>query len=336
MTEVTPVTALRRQVLRPRTLIPVAVALAGLGFGLRSLLNVSLAQIGSELAHANAALLLLAVGVFYLTFPLRSIRWRVLLENVRTGVVLPPLGRLTRMLVLASFANSVSVAQLGDVWRGYLLQQEAGVALPTTLGTIVAERLVDLVTLVALLALGALSVYRGTLPEPATSALVVGLAGALGGLLGLLALPRLQPLVQRLLPVRWHATYARFEQGVVRSLRRLPLVIGTSALAWLIEGATLLLLGAAIGTPISTGGALVAGLVASLLSVEPVTPGGLGVTEPGIVLILTSQGLDPAAASTVALLNRLVNYASLALASALVARWPSFGRPARQALLPVR
>jgi uncharacterized protein (TIRG00374 family) len=165
---------------------------------------------------------------------------------------------------------------------------------------------------------------------------VVGVIAALGGLLGLLALPRVQPLVKRVLPGRWHAAYARFEQGVVGSLRRLPLVVGASALAWLIEGATLLLLGAAIGAPISTGGALVAGLVASLLSVEPVTPGGLGVTEPGIVLILTSQGIDPAAASTVALLNRLVNYASLALASALVARWPTFGRSSQQALVPVR
>jgi uncharacterized protein (TIRG00374 family) len=86
----------------------------------------------------------------------------------------------------------------------------------------------------------------------------------------------------------------------------------------LIEGATLLLLGSAIGVDLSTSGALVAGLVASLLSVEPVTPGGLGVTEPGIVLVLTSLGVSAAGASAVALLNRLVNYASLAVAGAVV------------------
>jgi hypothetical protein len=40
------------------------------------------------------------------------------------------------------------VAQLGDVYRGYLLKQEAEVSLPLTLGTILAERLVDLVTLI--------------------------------------------------------------------------------------------------------------------------------------------------------------------------------------------
>jgi uncharacterized membrane protein YbhN (UPF0104 family) len=47
-------------------------------------------------------------------------------------------------------------------------------------------------------------------------------------------------------------------------------------------GATVWLLGLAVGLNLSATGALVAGLVASLLSVEPVTPGGLGVTEPAL------------------------------------------------------
>jgi glycosyltransferase 2 family protein len=110
------------------------------------------------------------------------------------------LGRLTRIMVLASFANSTSVAQLGDVYRGYLLEQEVDVSLPTTLGTIVAERVVDLVTLVALLAGAALTVYSGRLPQQGSNALLARLAVALAGIVGLLALPRLRPLVERLVP----------------------------------------------------------------------------------------------------------------------------------------
>jgi hypothetical protein len=73
------------------------------------------------------------------------------------------------MMVLGSFANSVSVAQVGDLYRGYLLDQEAGISLPMTLGTIVAERLVDLVALIGLLAAAALTVYSGQLPRMAAS-----------------------------------------------------------------------------------------------------------------------------------------------------------------------
>ena len=116
---------LRRQILRPRTLIPVVVALAGLVLALRSLLGISPVAIWAELSDANPLILLVAVGVFYLTFPVRALRWRILLTNA-TEVKLPSLDRLTRIMVLGSFANSVTVAQLGDLYRGYLLHNEAG------------------------------------------------------------------------------------------------------------------------------------------------------------------------------------------------------------------
>lgn len=328
------VAVLRQQVLRPRTVVPVLVAIGGLFLALRVFLGISPAAIWAELADANPLLLAAAVGVFYLSFPVRALRWRALLENAGQRR-LPSLSRLTRMMVLGSFANSVSVAQLGDVYRGYLLKQEAQVSLPMTLGTILAERLVDLVTLVALLTAAALTVYRGRLPEQGMNALLAGLGLSIAGMVALLLLPRARRLIDRLLPARWQRAYDGFEHGAVRSLRRLPLLVAYSVVGWLIEGATLMLLGAAIGVNLSTSGALVAGLVASLLSIEPVTPGGLGVTEPGIVLVLTSLGVAAAGASAIALLNRLVNYASLAVAGGLLYLLSvrrDMQSPARQAL----
>jgi uncharacterized protein (TIRG00374 family) len=312
--------SLLAQVTRPRNVIPVLVAIGGLVLAARGWLGISLSAVWAQIADANLLLLILAVGVFYVSFPVRALRWRTLLENAGLQRV-PPLNHLTRMLVLGSFANSVSVAQLGDVYRGYLLKQESQASLPMTLGTILAERLVDLVTLVGLLSVAALTVYRGRLPEQGTDALLAGFGVSVFGLLTLIALPRARRLAEGLLPRRWHAGYARFEHGAVRSLRRVPLLVAYSTLAWLIEGATLLLLAAAVGVDLSIGAALVAGLVASLLSVEPVTPGGLGVTEPGIVLVLTSLGVAAAGASAIALLNRAVNYLSLAVAGGLMYLW---------------
>jgi uncharacterized protein (TIRG00374 family) len=312
--------SLLAEVARPRNVIPVVVAIGGLLLAARGLLGISLSAIWAQLADANPLLLILAVGVFYLSFPVRALRWRTLLENAGLRRI-PPLNHLTRMLVLGSFANSVSVAQLGDVYRGYLLKQESQASLPMTLGTILAERLVDLVTLVGLLSVAALTVYRGRLPQPGTDALLAGFGLSVFGLLTLITLPKMRRAVERLLPKRWHGGYSGFEHGAVQSLRRVPLLVTYSTIAWLIEGATLLLLGAAIGVDLSVAGALVAGLVASLLSVEPVTPGGLGVTEPGIVLVLTSLGVAGAGASAIALLNRLVNYLSLAVAGGLMYLW---------------
>ena len=317
-----PLTGLRRQMLRPRTLVPIALAIAAMLLALRALLGISTGVVWAEVSDANPVLLALAVGVFYISFPVRALRWRVLLVNAGHRD-LPSVASLTRMMVLGSFANSISVAQLGDLYRGYLLKREAGVSLPLTLGTILAERLVDLVTLVCLLAAAALTAYSGHLPQQGVEALVAGLGLGAGGLIGLLLLPRSHRLVHRFVPARWHSAYERFEHGAVRSLDRLPLLVCYSVLGWLIEGATLLVLGAAIGVDLSTTGALVTGLVASLLSVEPFTPGGLGITEPGIVVVLTSLGIATSAASAIALLNRLVNYASQAVAGGVLylAHW---------------
>ena len=74
------------------------------------------------------------------------------------------------------------------------------VSLPMTLGTILAERLVDLVTLVSLLTAAALTVYGGRLPQQGLEALLAGLGLGLAGMTGLLLLPRSHRLLHRFVP----------------------------------------------------------------------------------------------------------------------------------------
>ncbi len=157
--------------------------------------------------------------------------------------------------------------------------------------------------------------------------LVIGAAAAGVGVALLASLRRLRPLIDRLVPARWQGIYRQFESGTLDSLDRIPLLLGYTALAWAVEGATIYLLAHSVGAGISTSGALVAGLVASLLSVEPFTPGGLGVTEAGIVVVLVGLGVDPATAAAVAVLNRAVNFLSLAIAGPLLYAGGGWRRP---------
>jgi glycosyltransferase 2 family protein len=136
------------------------------------------------------------VAIFYLTFPVRTLRWRALLENAGESN-LPSVNHMTRITLLGSFANSVSVAQLGDLYRGYLLKQDAGVSLPTTLGTVLVERMLDLVTLIGLLTAAALTAHHGRLPSEAVDALVGGFGLSIVGMLVLVTLPRSRALRSR-------------------------------------------------------------------------------------------------------------------------------------------
>ena len=46
---------------------------------------------------------------------------------------------------------------------------------------------------------------------------------------GLVGMRRLRPLVERVLPERFHAQYARFEHGTLGSFRGIPSLVGADA-----------------------------------------------------------------------------------------------------------
>ena len=264
---------------------------------------------------ANAALFALAFAVFYCSFPLRALRWKALLENVGysgdAGQPMPSTFGLTRIMYLAWFANCVTIARLGDAYRGYLLKREAGVSFAVTLGTVLAERLLDLLVLAAMMGAGVLVVFGGSLPTDAVKALAAGLILSVVGIVGLLCMRRFRWAFERVLPKRLHAHYSRLEHGVVGSFRRLPLLVALSVAGWVLEGAALYATTAAVGAPVPVAGALVVALAASLLSTVPITPAGLGFTEAGMVVMLGWLGLDVATATAATLLFRIINYWSI-------------------------
>ena len=214
-------------------------------------------------------------------------------------------------MYIAWFANCVTIARLGDAYRGYLLKKAAGVSFAVTLGTILAERLLDLLVLAAMMGVGVLVVFGGSLPAEATQALVAGLILSAVGIVGLLTVRRLRGVVERVLPKRLHAHYARLEHGLIGSFRWLPLLVAYSTIGWVIEAAALYATTAAVGVQIPVVGALVAALAASLLTAVPVTPAGLGFAEAGMVIMLQWLGLDAATATAATFLYRVINYWSI-------------------------
>jgi glycosyltransferase 2 family protein len=163
----------------------------------------------------------------------------------------------------------------------------------------------------AMMGAAVLVVFHGSLPTQATQALALGLIVSVGGILGLLSMRRFRWAFERVLPKRLHAHYARLEHGVVGSLRRLPLLVAYSVAGWILEGLTLYAVLAAVGAPVSVAGALVVALGASLLTVVPFTPSGLGFTEAGLVVMLGWLGLDAPTATAATVLVRLINYWSI-------------------------
>ena len=317
--------SLRDRFLRPRTFISFAIAIAILVFFVRRL-DVDPAAIWVQVRQANPWLYAAAFVVWYSTFVLRAIRWKLMLS--RAGIdpahryPVPGLWGVVEILILSWFVNCVVPAKLGDAYRSYLIKQETKSSFSTGLGTIVAERLIDLGVLFAMLSAAVIVVFSGALPEEARQAFALGLGLIVAAALGLTTMWFSRRWLERLLPERIHAQYARLHTAVFQSLRRPELFIGFGVVIWIMEGLRLWLVATSLNAELSPATALLIALMGSLLTTLPFTPAGLGVVELGTGAVLTQViGMAPTMAASVILLDRVIGYWSLILIGLLVLVW---------------
>ena len=116
--------------------------------------DVSLAELAHQLRRANYVYFALAVLVLTLTFPLRALRWRILLAPGTAGA---PLGPVWRATAIGFMANNVLPARAGEVVRAYAASQLVGLPVSTTLASIGIERVFDGLVIIFLLTLGILA-----------------------------------------------------------------------------------------------------------------------------------------------------------------------------------
>src|SRR3990172_8305833 len=211
--------SLKRRFLNLRTLLSFALALAFLVFLLYRL-DVDLPTTWARMKGVNPFLYLLAFLVYYASFPLRAWRWRLLLANVGYEASrLPTVRRLTSIFIINFFANCILYARLGDAYRAYLLKEDTGASFPRALGTVLAERVLDLVTVLILLIISGVGLWRqgGIF----LSVLAIGVGVVALGVLLLGAMGRFGLAFSRFLPLRLRSLYLPFQEGTLRSFLHL-------------------------------------------------------------------------------------------------------------------
>jgi len=308
--------SLVRRLRQPRTIISLALPIILLVLIFRVAFQVDLADVVNGVSRANLWLLLAAFLVFYAGFPLRGLRWALLVRGsgFRLGV-----RDATEILFISWLVNCLVPAKLGDLYRAWLLKINSTVSLSRTFGTVFIERVLDLFAISILgLAAGYWSFRTGLPPTiQVVFAIGVGVVVLLGaGLLTMRNFGR-RILIRLPLPQRVHEYYDKFEDGVfgaigVRGLP--PLVILTGAI-WATEALRLWIVVQALSFPdVSLGlsGAVFVALIGSLLTAVPLSPAGLGFVELGVVGVLTAAyGVPLTEATTIALVDRTISVFSI-------------------------
>ncbi len=292
--------------------------------------HINLGDLLRRVRAANKGLFLAAFAVYYLTFPLRGLRWKVLLENAYRETHSDAVDQMTvrglsEIIFISWFVNCVVPAKLGDLYRAYLAKLWVHISFTKTIGTVVAERIVDILVLGFLMAATGFIVFHNKLGGVSTI-LFLGMGLAIVGVLALIAMKTMSHRIRRLIPARFRERYIAFEEGALQSLRRLPLLLSITILIWFLEGSRLQLVVLSLGlqgtishiSTIPLAPMLFFALATAVLTTVPFTPGGLGLVEAGLYGMMLYLGVPKLDAAAIVLVDRLLSYYSVAFLGFLV------------------
>lgn len=259
----------------------------------------------------------LAAGLAYVAlFPLRGLRWSVLLRDVRPVRV----GAATEVFAIGFLANNVLPARLGDVARAFVLADRAGIPASTSFANILLERIFDGLTVVALL----LAVL-GLAPPPTaawtgTLGLWTGVAFGLAVLVAFVlaqsdALARravalaTRPLPASLRP-KVEALALRLLAGVLvlRNPTRTLAVVALSLAVWALEVGVYVLLARAFHLALDPSALTLTMAVLTLGLTAPSAPAFVGVFEGLVVAALALYGVGTSEATAFAIGLHLVHF----------------------------
>ena len=271
-----------------------------------TLRDESPAEIWAVISQSNIPLLLLAVVVATSIFPLRAIRWRIILAPTAPNL---PVGALWRSIAIGMMVNNVYPARLGEIARAYALTRETDrVRLTGSVASLAVDRVFDAVSLMLLLVSAMLSpafppdVTIGGQPVQRGAA-IFG-AGAVGLFVVLYAIVTFPERLVRLyaavagrvsptMAVRGSEIIHTFSEGlgVLRSPSRFVAVLFWALVHWLVNGLAFWLSFKAVGIDVPFSAAnFLQGIIAIGVAL-PSSPGFFGFFEAAAQVGLQVYGV---------------------------------------------
>ncbi len=288
--------------------------------------QVDLRQVREHLAGARALPLAAAVALATATFPLRAIRWRLLLRAAGGGPL--PWPALWHATALGFMANNVLPFRAGELVRPFAVTRLAGARFSAALSSIAVERIFDALTIAFLLGLALLG--TGLAPGAAVggvslrhATLVAGALALAGLLVALLVVT--QPLaaeraIRRLFPPGRLADRlvsliegVRHGLAVLNSPARVAGVAAWSVALWLVNALSFYVAFAAFDIRVGYAGALVLQGLLVLGVAVPSTPGYLGPFEAAIVAALALYGVPSASGFSYAIAYHVTTFIPITL-----------------------
>jgi glycosyltransferase 2 family protein len=268
------------------------------GFAIRSEWSETADALGAFAWKLLPVLLLLSLGNYLLRF----IRWEIYLRMLDIRV---PLGA-SLSIFLAGLAMTITPGKVGEFLKSYLLREGHGIPMATSAPVVFVERVGDLLGLILLASFGVAAYRPDTIPIlviaslVCVAAIVVLQSARLTGLA--LAVVRKLPAGDKVAP-----KVAEMVEASRALLGARALIIGLvlATAAWFCECAGYWLAFSGFDVAAFELGLATFGYSISTLA-GVVSPGGIGVTDAGLIEIAEQlRGIEPAVSTAASFIVRV-------------------------------
>ena len=221
---------------------------------------------------------------------IRCLRWRLLFAAERR----PPLRAVGRAFLIGHLYNNLLPARPGELARALALRREARTSVAEALATTAAERVYDVLALVAFLLCAA--PFLPESPHVRTATIVVGAVTAVA-LVAAVAFGRSEARLERMvsrIPGLSLDTARRVRSGLVslRNRRSAAVALVLTVTSWFVLALSAWALLSAFHLELGLAGAALIVAAANLALLVPASPGGVGVFEAATISVLAGFSVD--------------------------------------------
>lgn len=220
--------------------LPLAIAFLLLGYAYR---DFQLYELAIQLQKAQLSWIVLSIIISLASHVVRAYRWQLLLQTLGFQ---PSLFK-TFIALMVGYVSNLLAPRLGEIVRCSALKRSAGIPTSNALGTVVAERAIDFVSLLAVVG-GTLAIAFKQLSTTLHEVVLINISPAvkvlfLGSLLLLVLLVLLLRGASRSASLQGHTVFLKSKlflqemlKGVnsIRALRAKKTVLSMTALMWLL------------------------------------------------------------------------------------------------------
>lgn len=287
-----------------RWLAPIGVAISFV-FLILALRGINLEAFWRTLGEANPLWLLPGIAFYFIAVSVRTWRWSFLLRPLKQVAV----GKLFPIVVIGYMGNNIYPARIGELLRAYVLRRDEGVPISSSLATVLIERIMDGIVMIAFVLIGLQSVPNVSVQASQVIAIAVALFAVASAVFFIMALApsktnRLaEALITRFIPQRFQESLLgmvhRFVDGAqsLRNPRDLALIVLSTVVVWLLETVKYWFVAKAFDLALPFDGLMLVNGLSNLFTIIPGAPGAVGTFDAGGMLGMRALGVDESLAA---------------------------------------